>query len=422
MQNFLNLEIQNMEQDHEKLISGLESLILDTVSILTDKENMMAAKEAGLLSDLSVNAFAKNANAYLDKVAPEYAVDVAGLESDFKGNHVAGLESVMDSVKKGLTAFFAFIAKIINNVETFFKNIYTKIMYRVGTLEKKLKELEDRVKEMDDLPTVDSAQLDKTIKKNFFVLHSLNGGIERSSDPANLLMTSVKDHLELLTESKFPLIDKVEDDKVTFKIEPASGIEKILLINILKSIKDQTKIFGGNFSFTASMIQDKIDKSIGARIIKSVEDSAEIIIYNQEGLIDSFPITFDIKSEGLKESTSLNVDKKNVLKAIDALKEAIKEMPKLRAENEKRIKELKQASSSLTKMIESRIKDDEKASRSMEMLNKVAVVWRIYPDINNTTIKSLHKGIEDYTSCINSIVTGKKSDGKTEEVDTEIVE
>ena len=422
MSQFLNLEIQNMEQDHEKLISGLESLILDTVSILTDKENMMAAKEAGLLSDLSVNAFAKNANAYLDKVAPEYALDVAGLESDFKGNQVAGLESVMDSIKKGLTAFFAFIAKIINNVETFFKNIYTKIMYRVGTLEKKLKELEDRVKEMDDLPTVDSTQLDKTIKKNFFVLHSLNGGIERSSDPANLLMTSVKDHLELLTESKFPLIDKVEDDKVTFKIEPASRIEKILLINILKSIKDQTKIFGGNFSLTASMIQDKIDKSIGARIIKSVEDSAEIIIYNQEGLIDSFPITFGVKSEGLKESTSLNVDKKNVLKAIDALKEAIKEMPKLRAENEKRIKELKQASSSLTKMIESRIKDDEKASRSMEMLKKVAVVWRIYPDINNTTIKSLHKGIEDYTSCINSIVTGKKSDGKTEEVDTEIVE
>ena len=422
MSQFLNLEIQNMEQDHEKLISGLESLILDTVSILTDKENMMAAKEAGLLSDLSVNAFAKNANVYLNKVAPEYAVDVAGLESDFKGNQVAGLESVMDSIKKGLTAFFAFIAKIINNVETFFKNIYTKIMYRVGTLEKKLKELEDRVKEMDDLPTVDSTQLDKTIKKNFFVLHSLNGGIERSSDPANLLMTSVKDHLELLTESKFPLIDKVEDDKVTFKIEPASRIEKILLINILKSIKDQTKIFGGNFSLTASMIQDKIDKSIGARIIKSVEDSAEIIIYNQEGLIDSFPITFGVKSEGLKESTSLNVDKKNVLKAIDALKEAIKEMPKLRAENEKRIKELKQASSSLTKMIESRIKDDEKASRSMEMLKKVAVVWRIYPDINNTTIKSLHKGIEDYTSCINSIVTGKKSDGKTEEVDTEIVE
>ena len=422
MSQFLNLEIQNMEQDHEKLISGLESLVLDTVSILTDKENMTAAKEAGLLSDLSVNAFAKNANVYLNKVAPEYAVDVAGLESDFKGNQVAGLESVMDSIKKGLTAFFAFIAKIINNVETFFKNIYTKIMFRVGTLEKKLKELEDRVKEMDDLPTVDSTQLDKTIKKNFFVLHSLNGGIERSSDPANLLMTSVKDHLELLTESKFPLIDKVEDDKVTFKIEPASRIEKILLINILKSIKDQTKIFGGNFSLTASMLQDKIDKSIGARIIKSVEDSAQIIIYNQEGLIDSFPITFDIKSEGLKESTSLNVDKKNVLKAIDALKEAIKEMPKLRAENEKRIKELKQASSSLTKMIESRIKDDEKASRSMEMLKKVAVVWRIYPDINNTTIKSLHKGIEDYTSCINSIVTGKKSDGKTEEVDTEIVE
>ena len=141
MNQFLNLEIQNMEQDHEKLISGLESLVLDTVSILTDKENMMAAKEAGLLSDLSVNAFAKNANDYLNKVAPEYALDIAGLESDFKGNQVAGLESVMGSIKKGLTAFFAFIAKIINNVETFFKNIYTKIMYRVGTLEKKLKEL-----------------------------------------------------------------------------------------------------------------------------------------------------------------------------------------------------------------------------------------------------------------------------------------
>ena len=40
MNQFLNLEIQNMEQDYEKLISGLESVLLDTFSIIKDKNIM----------------------------------------------------------------------------------------------------------------------------------------------------------------------------------------------------------------------------------------------------------------------------------------------------------------------------------------------------------------------------------------------
>ena len=113
MNQFLNLEIQSMEQDHEKLISGLESVLLDTFSIIKDRNDMLAAKEAGLLSDASLKLFADKANAYLAKVSPDNIINVAGLESEYGRDKEAGLESVMDSIKKGLTAFVTFLSQII---------------------------------------------------------------------------------------------------------------------------------------------------------------------------------------------------------------------------------------------------------------------------------------------------------------------
>ena len=97
---------------------------------------------------------------------------------------------------------------------------------------------------------------------------------------------------------------------------------------------------------------------------------------------------------------------------------------KLREENSKRIKDFKKNTDGIIKIIEDEIKSNsEAASRSHEVLKMSGVIWRVYPDISNSTIKALYFHIEEYTSYIDRIVSGKNSgDSKTEEVETEIVE
>lgn len=416
MNQFLNLEIQSMEQDHEKLISGLESILLDTFSIIKDKNDMLAAKEAGLLSDASLKLFADKANAYLAKVSPDNMVNVAGLESDFGENKEAGLESIMDSVKKGLTAFVAFLSQIINNVAAFFKNVWVKIQTRTKELEAKLKDLEERINKIDsDTLAIKYEQFEKIVKKNIaiFTYSSI-----AAKDPEKFFKM-IPEIMEFYAESKLPVIKKADGEEIEFDIIPVSKFEKEITVGIMMLLE-------GVFpNFSLSTIKSEINKGIGIRTININGEKVNILIYNKKGLIDYKEVPLTIKVELPKEDrVVLNVDGKIVKDAIASISDAIKGLPKLRDENNKRIKEFKKNTDGIIKIIEEEIKDNpDTASRSYEVLKMSGVIWRVYPDVSNNTIKALYSHIEEYTGYIDRIVSGKNTgDDKTETVETEIVD
>ena len=416
MNQFLNLELQSMEQDHEKLLSGLESLILDTFSIIKDRQDMIAAKEAGLLSEASLNLFANKANDYLAKVSPDNTIAVSGLESDFRGNKEAGLESVMDSIKKGLTAFVAFLAQIINNVATFFKNVWVKIETRTKELEKKLKDLEDRVNKIDsDTLAIKYEQFEKIVKKNIAIFTYSNIAMK---DPEKFFKM-IPDIMDFYKESKLPIVKKSDGEELEFDIMPTSKFEKEITVGIMSLLDD---VFP---SFNIAAIKSEINKGIGIRTVNIDGARVNVLIYNTKGLIDYKEVPLDIKIDIPKEDRIvLNVDGKVVKEAIASISDAIKGLPKLREENSKRIKDFKKNTDGIIKIIEDEIKSNsEAASRSHEVLKMSGVIWRVYPDISNSTIKALYFHIEEYTSYIDRIVSGKNSgDNKTEELETEIVE
>ncbi len=434
MNQFLNLEIQSMEQKHEQLISGLESLLLDTASILKDRQDMIAARDSGLLSDISVQAFASNADKYLEKVAPEWGKNVSGLESDFKDNKEAGLESVLESIKKGLSAFVAFLKKILENIETFFKDVFTKIFFRVKVLEKNLKELEDKVVKMDELPSTNISKMAKIARDNALIIDygDTSGGVDFTNKPATTLLKSIiPQTLEMLRSSRLPVVDSADDDGVKFKIEQANDMEKKLIIAFKSIAERDADILQNGFNVFAAMnaktLLNEIDKSIGARVISLSGTSATILMYDKNGLIDYEPIELNQNASHISDGKfkgELNVDKKLAISAIESIRDAIKDVPKLREENEKRIKAMKKASDSIMKMIDEDIKNPEnpKNDRFNQLMLMVTKIWRVYPDLNNKTIRALHIHIEKCTSWVSDIVEGKPSSGNTEEVETEIVE
>lgn len=418
MQNFLNLEIQSMEQDHEKLISGLESVLLDTFSIIKDKNDMLAAKESGLLSDASLKLFAEKADRYLEKVAPEWGKNVSGLESDFKDNKEAGLESVIDSIKRGLAAFVAFFKQIMNNIETFFKNVFTKIMFRTKVLDAKLKELEERINKIDsDTLAIKYEQFEKIVAKNLAIF---TYSTIATKDPEKFLKM-IPDIMEFYTESKLPIVKRIDAEDIEFDFIPVSKFEKEIIIGVM-TLLNETLFPNWNLS----TIKSEIGKSLGMRIININGNAINVLIYNKKGLVDYKDVPFTIKVELPKEDrVVLNVDAKVVKSAIAAISDAIKNFPKLREENNKRIKEFKKNTDGIIKIIEREIEESTKGSspRSYELLRMSSVIWRVYPDVSNQSIRALHTHIEEYTGYIDRIVSGKNTDDdKTETVETEIVD
>lgn len=418
MNQFLNLEIQSMEQDHEKLISGLESILLDTFSIIKDKNDMLAAKEAGLLSDASLKLFADKVNTYLAKVSPDNMVNVAGLESDFGENKEAGLESVIESIKRGLAAFIAFFAQIINNVETFFKNVFTKIMFRTKVLDVKLKELEERINKIDsDTLAIKYEQFEKIIAKNLAIF---TYSTIATKDPEKFFKM-IPEIMEFYAESKLPIVKKIDIEDIEFDFIPVSKFEKEIIIGVMILLNENPFP-----NFSLSQIKSELGKSLGMRIINISGNAINVLIYNKKGLVDYKEVPFTIKVELPKEDrVVLNVDAKVVKSAIAAISDAIKNFPKLREENNKRIKDFKKNTDGIIKIIEREIKESTEmtSSRSYELLRMSGVIWRVYPDVSNRSIRALHTHIEEYTGYIDRIVSGKNTgDDKTETVETEIVD
>jgi hypothetical protein len=157
-------------------------------------------------------------------------VNVAGLESDFRRNKEAGLESVMDSIKKGLTAFVTFLSQIINNVATFFKNVWVKIQTRTKELEAKLKDLEERINKIDsDTLAIKYEQFEKIVKKNIaiFTYSSI-----AAKDPEKFFKM-IPEIMEFYTESKLPVVKKADGEEIEFDIIPVSKFEKEITVGIM---------------------------------------------------------------------------------------------------------------------------------------------------------------------------------------------
>ena len=445
MQNFLNLELQSMEQDHEKLLSGLESLILDTVSILKDKEDMLAAQSAGLLSEASLNLFANKANDYLTKVSPANIITVSGLESDFRGNKEAGLESVMNALRQGYAAFIAFLRKMYENITTLFADIYTKLRTSTKDLVKETKELKEIFKK--EQPSTGHYVLTKETSEKIYTKFYAALGIGQNKirwKDFDSLLKQIEEALLMSAEPKIPVIngvDAADGLKLTIEKQKLGAFEEAG-VKLFKS--ELTK--GNN----EAIMKDKFDFPMDAlfsaeiRILYVDGLGAEILLITDTGRLVIVNTTDDysgsqiLKNKNIDRNAQLTMvsgivefidvgiidkfdDAKGIIELLDTVEKVCEKISNnsIRNENNKRIDALKKTSKDMVKDINLAfdeledtefMKDKSQATRFQATMREVTDIWRMYPRINNESIKGLYKCIKTALDIVRAI----KDDNKLE--------
>lgn len=370
----LNKDSLEEETIDESLVT---TTIQETLNIKEQAENVTAAAEDGSLTDVMLNDFKQNAQAYLSllNVSPRIA---AGLQNDI--TVIAGLLNLKTDIKNAAVTVAEMASKAIANIIKFFADIYTKIATKTDDLKLKLKKIDNFLSKQDNEIDV-SFSVFRSIFREYQII-ALANKWDVKAPQISMVFAELIDLVDTMKYSKIPEVNVngktlinvsqyVNTDRTTLESE---------LVDYFIGTDDKAKDLG--------ISRDRV------KVVRIASDRVDYVYFSEDGREAELTYTRPGKDARVRIAPFETILKKDVTALVESLRNGILALEgPLKKQTNIRINDLKDASNKLVAELNKATSDtkSEGEETKWDSLSKdIKSIWTIYPIIGNKSLYNLY--------------------------------